>query len=54
MTHLGWGRHLLSVLTARAGEVTLAEAREAARQLAGQDASIVHRYLQQQQDRGAS
>jgi hypothetical protein len=52
MTHLGWGRHLLSVLTARAGEVTLAEAREAARQLAGQDASIVHRYLQQQQDRG--
>jgi len=52
MTHLGWGRHLLNVLTAQAGEVTLAEAREAARQLGGTDASIVHRYLEQQQDRG--
>ena len=52
MTHLGWGRHLLNVLTAQTGDITLAEAREAARQLGGADASIVHRYLQQQQDRG--
>lgn len=48
MTHLGWGRHLLDRQANPPGATTLAEAREAARQLAGADAAIVHRYLQQQ------
>ena len=48
LTHLGWGRHLLDLQVADPNAVTLAEAREAARQLAGANAAIVHKYLQQQ------
>lgn len=48
ITHIGWGRWLLEQRREPAGGVTLAEAREAARQLGGGCAEIVHRYLGQQ------
>lgn len=48
MVCVGWGLHVQNLQANQPGGTTLAEAKEAARQLGGANAEIVHRYLNQQ------